>query len=299
MQSYSRFLILALLFINGSALASGVFLEALEWRATETNNWVYLNSLTVPNQTLNYKTIQFNYSPGIRVGAFYEKEATDLLFAFTHYYTSTNDSAVGNMQPSFLGSVTAKPAAAYLYSSGQVNQSIKYNILDLDLGKSFHPTEIIMLHPILGLMGGWIDQNINAQYQGSTSSNEQIVNDFKGIGPKFGVDTEINLLSYHNVQPNLFASVAASYLAGYWNIRDTTSVIPVKNIAVTGSNPHMGAVTLQGAIGFKFDYKKLQVKLAYEINDWRDQCQFFDNDTGAHNNDLILQGLTLGITYKF
>lgn len=285
--------------MNCAAYSSGVFVDALEWRATETNDWVYINSLTVPSQTLSYKSIQFNYRPGIRIGAFYEKEATDLLLAFTHYYTSTNDSATGNLQPSFLGSVNAKPTTSYLYSSGQVNQSIKYNIIDLDLGRSFHPTDIIMLHPILGLMGGWIDQSINAQYQGSTSANEQITNNFKGIGPKFGVDAEINLLPNRQVQPNLFAALAASYLVGAWNIRDTTSVIPYRNIAVSGSNPHMGAVTLQGAIGFKFDYKKCQIKLAYEINDWRDQVQFFDNDTGAHNNDLILQGLTLGLTYQF
>ena len=285
--------------MNSSAYASGAFLEALAWRATETNDWAYINSLTVPNQTLNYKSIQFNYSPGVRLGAFYEKDTTDLVLAFTHFYTSTNDSATGNIQPSFLGSVTAKPAHSYLYSSGQVNQSITYNIIDFDLGKSFHPTEIIMLHPILGLMGGWIDQTINAQYQGSTTSNEKIMNNFKGIGPKFGIDTEINLFSCQDVHPLLYASFAVSYLLGIWNIRDTTTVTPYDYIAVSGTNPRMGAVTFQGALGFKFDYKKLQLKLAYEINDWRDQVQFFDNDTGAHNNDLILQGLTLGLTYRF
>lgn len=299
MQSFYRFIILSLLLISNYAYSSGFFLDVLEWRATETDDWAYINSLTTPNQTLNYKSINFNYKPGVRAGAFYEMNDTDLLLAFTHYYTSANDSASGSMQPSFLGSVTAKPSHAYLYSTGQVNQSIMYNVVDFDLGRAYHPTQIIMLHPLLGLMGGWIDQTIKAQYQGSTSTTETVINNFKGIGPKFGIDAEVNLFSSHSIQTNLFGSFAASYLLGSWNINDTTTVVPVNNIIVSGSNPRMGAVTLQGAIGFKFDYKQLQLKVAYEANDWRDQCQFFDNDTGAHNNDLILQGLTLGLAYRF
>ncbi len=39
--------------------------------------------------------------------------------------------------------MTAKPSIAYLYSTGQVNQSIKYNIVDL--GKAFHPSEVTYL----------------------------------------------------------------------------------------------------------------------------------------------------------
>jgi hypothetical protein len=299
MQRYHRFIIFTFLLINTTAYASGVFVEGLYWRATETNNWAYINSLTVPTQTLNYKTIHFNYNPGVRVGAFYEIDNYDVLLAYTHFYTSTNDSATGNIQPSFIGSVTAKPSTAYLYSSGQVHQSINYNIVDFDFGASFHPTQTIMLHPIIGLIGGSIDQTINAQYQGTTSSNEKLVNNFRGIGPKFGVDAEISLGDCFTMQPKLFGSFATSYLLGYWNINDTTSVIPSRTVTVAGSNPRMGAITLQGAMGFTFAYKQWQAKIAYEIQDWRDQAQFFDNDTGAHNNDLILQGLVFGLTYRF
>ncbi len=283
----------------GPSYANGFFIDALRWRATETNDWVYNNSLTTPSQTLDYKGIEFNYSTGVRIGAFYEKNNNDLALAYTHFYTSANDSASGNLQPSFIGSVTAKPSHAYLYATGQVNQKINYNIIDIDLGHAFYPTEVISLHPYIGIIGGWIDQTINAAYQGSTSSNEELLNNFKGFGPKVGIDTNIRLFEYHAMQPQLFASFATSYLLGNWNIRDTTSVIPNDQVNVIGSNPRMGAITLQGAIGFKMDYKQLRVKLAYEINDWRDQCQFFDNDTGAHNNDLILQGLTFGINYSF
>lgn len=297
MRHFHRFIVLSTLLCSGAAHALTFFIDGLDWRATETNDWGYVNSLTVPNQTLTYKTIDFNNDLGFRMGAAYIS-SWDALFAYTHFYTSTNDASNGPIQPAFLGAVTAKPSHAYLYDAGQVNQSISYNIFDLDVGKQFYPASSLMLHPIAGIMGGWIDQSIHAGYSGSTSANEYISNNFSGIGPKAGIDTNITLFDYNGYQPQLVASFAASYLLGHWTIKDTTYRTPVSTYYVEGTDHSMGAVTLQSSLGIKLDYKNVAVKLAYELNDWLDQTQIFDNDTGAHNNDLILQGITLGLSYR-
>lgn len=285
------------MFISNNVYALKYFVDALEWRATETNNWAYINSETLPSQTLVYKTIDFHYSPGIRIGVSYIG-TWDALASFTHFNTTTNDSASGLIRPAFVGSVTAQPSAADLYHTGQVSQSIHYNIIDVNIGKEFHPAKAWMLHPTAGLMGGWIDQSIHAAYQQpSTSTNEEIDNDFSGLGPKAGVDTSITLFNYHDYEPKLIASFAASYLVGSWQITDVANVVPARRIDVTGSSQCMGALTFQGSIGLALNYKKFSAKFAYEINDWLNQTQFFDNDTGTHNNDLILQGVTLGLSY--
>lgn len=279
----------------------GVFLDAIDWRPTETNDWVYINTETLPKQSLIYKTIDYHYTPGYRFGLTYSYCTFDSLLSFTHLHATANDSAVGNMQPSFLGSVTAKPfpPGQYLYKSGQVRQIIDYNIFDLHVGKQFSPAAFVSLHPIVGLMGGWINQTIYAAYQGSTSSNEKITNNFVGIGPKVGLDTSVRLFNYNCYQPNLIVGFAASYQVGNWDITDVAKVTPTSTIKVIGANHSMGALTLQGLIGVELNYKNLGVKLAYELNDWFDQMQIFDNDTGAHNNDLILQGLTFGVYFNF
>jgi hypothetical protein len=298
MRHYYRLIILSSLLIANKASAWQLFVEGLEWRATESNNWSYVNSETLPHQTIDYNTIDFHYSPGIRVGVTYTS-TWDATFSYTHYYTTTNGSTSGLIRPSFIGSVTAQPSAADLYHTAQFSQSINYNIFDLNVGKQFKPAEAWMLHPIAGLMGGWIYQNIHAAYQQpAVSTNEKITNNFVGVGPKAGVDTSIDLYHYHDCQPKLMASFAASYLVGNWVIRDVTDIIPTRQITVTGPSQSMGALALQGSIAFGIDYKKLQVKLAYEIGDWFNQVQFFDNDTGTHDNDLVLQGLTLGLTYN-
>ena len=62
---------------------------------------------------------------------------------------------------------------------------------------------------------------------------------------------------------------------------------------------------LQGFMGFGLDFdlqgkcSHLSFKLGYEIQDWFNQYQVFDNGTGAHNNDLLLQGLTLDMRLDF
>lgn len=296
MRHYYRLIILFTLLFSSSANALELFLDAIDWRATETNDWAYVNSETLPNQTLNYKTIDFPYSPGFRIGARYIS-TWDALFSYSNLNTTAKDSTTGNIQPAFVGSVTAKPSHAYLYQSGQVTQSINYNIFDLNFGRQFHPAASLILHPIVGLIGGWIDQSIHASYQGSTSSNEKITNNFKGIGPKAGIDTSISLFTYNDYQPQLIVAFAASYLLGHWDISDVTNASTPQTIYVAGSNHSMGALTLQGLMGIKLEHKKFAVKLAYEISDWFNQSQFFDNDTGTHNNDLVLQGLTFGVSY--
>ena len=298
MRHYYRFIILSSLFLSSNVFAMKFFIDGLLWRATNSNNWVYVNSLTLPQQTINYKTIDFNYAPGFRVGASFDGGWGTTL-AYTRFYTKTNDTASGALQPSFVGSVTAKPTTAYLYSSGQVSQVIDYNIFDYGYGKAFHPVGEWMLQPRVGLMGGWINQSTEASFQGSTSTNESITNNFIGLGPKVGVDTSITIMKYHEIEPTLVASFFASYLVGNWVIKDITNVVPARRISVTGSSMSWGALTLQASMGLGLAYKSFSVNCVYELNDWFNQNQFFDNDTGTHNNDLILQGLTLNVSYNF
>lgn len=275
-----------------------VFADYLYWRATNTQEWAYLNSLSVPNQTLTYKTLSYPYHSGFRVGASNNKE-WDTTFYYTHYQTTTRDTAVGNIIPSFLGSVTAKPFEGYFYQAGQVKATIKYNIFDLNIGRSMQLADALTVRPYVGAIGGSIYQAVYANYQGLRSTNETVHNNFSGVGPKVGVDADITLTQSDNSELKLIAKVAGSYLAGHWSITDQTQVTPPTSITISIPSRNMGAPVLQAEMGLKFNYHQLAFKVGYEINDWFNQNQLFDNDTGTHSNDLILQGLTVGLTYLF
>ncbi len=288
---------LSTLMLSSSTYAMQVFVDGLYWQASETNNWAYTNNNTTPVQNISYKTLNFNYQPGFRIGGIYTASTWDGLFSYTQFHTSTNDSTSGNVLSAFLGTTTAKPFEGYFFRTGAIRQTIDYDILDLAFGKAFQPAPAFMLHPFIGIMGGWINQHFNAVYQGDMSTNEMIVNNFTGIGPKFGIDTSINFYHYRDAQFNLLGAFAATYLIGHWVVSDDTMANPRATVIIYNRSHNMGAPVMQAMLGAKMTYKNFGVKLSYELNDWFNQVQFFDNDSGTHGNDLVMQGFALGITY--
>ena len=57
-------------------------------------------------------------------------------------------------------------------------------------------------------------------------------------------------------------------------------------------------MAFQAVLGINLKFRSWSATVGYEINDWLNQCQLFDDATGPHNNDLILQGLTLNVGYS-
>lgn len=292
-----RFIIILFSFLcSSSAYAIKLFLAPLYWKATETIDWVYNNSLTTPNQIINYKTIDYHAAPGFRIGGEVNiKDKWDTEFYYTRYYVSESDSTTGNLTSAFLGAKLAEPSSGYFYQAGQVTSFIRYNMLDWNVGKRFQVYDALMLRPLLGLEGGWINQGINTSFQGQTSVTENIKNNFSGVGPKMGIEGSLRLYDARYSQINLVGTFATSYLLGHWSITDNLNANPSKVVNIHISNRNLGALSFQALLGLGFDFKNFSMQLGYEINDWFNQFQVFDNDTGAHNNDLILQGLTLEI----
>lgn len=303
MRYLYRLLIISCFLLSSSVRAYELFADALYWQATETVDWVHANNLSKTNQAVTFKTFSFNPAPGFRVGASYGYQTPtdwDTKLYFTKFYTSTNDSASGNLKSAFNGSVFTLPTGGTLFSTGQASLAINYNTIDFDFGRHFAITKALVLHPIVGVKGGWISQTIHSNLQSSTYSvSELIKQNFSGVGPKAGIETRLALMQNNDYQLNLAADFAAAYLWGHWRFSDKQLYIPDPFLNIVAERS-FGSLTLQALLGVNLDYnEKLSMKLGYEINDWFNQFQILDDDTGGNNDDLILQGLTLNITYKF
>ncbi len=300
-MSYTRRLIISccLLFAS-SAHALEPFVDGLYWRATETIDWSLTNNLDATNQQISYQTIDFNFDPGFRAGVAYNSDWYSKLY-YTYYYTKAISSVTGNVVTAFLGGkiVQTPNSSIFFFRTGQISFKINYNVVDWDLGKTFHPTDKIMLRPILGLRAAWIDQTVNTSFQGPISMTEDVKNNFKGFGPKAALETKWQVYKFNNYQFNLFGDFTGSLLWGKWDISDVVHDTAGLNIYTNVGNRNLGALTLQAFMGLNFDYKRFTIKLGYEIADWFDQYQVIDDGTGARNSDLILQGLTLRLAYCF
>jgi hypothetical protein len=196
------------------------------------------------------------------------------------------------------------------YRAARVNFSIDMNLLDLDLSKQIKVSETVVISPVVGVKGGWIYQQINTRYinpinvpptiYNPNSVTEHVNNNFSGIGPKMGVDGLWSFYQSNNLQYSLLGSFDASYMWGKWDINDT---LHQDNAGIIGAvelgHRDFGSFVLEALIGIKLGYKDASLKLGYEISDWFNQYQVFDNGSGTHTNDLVLQGYTLAFQYGF
>jgi hypothetical protein len=302
MQIFNRLLITTGLLYSAGAYAGNegsfrAFADILYWNATETVDWAYSNSLSLPHQHIAYQSGEFDYSPGFRVGIGYEKNWDTELY-FTKYTTQTSDSASGNLKSGFLGGTIGLIGGLDFYDSGQFKMDIDFNMIDWAIGKRFHISPALMIHPTIGIEGGWIDQSLRADLQGLHLTTEKIENNFWGVGPKFGVDGALTIIEKSGFRGFLIGEFSTAYLIGHWHLPDTYYDDSPKTIEVALDDRNAGVLALQAKLGVMLSYQSFSTSLSYEINDWFDQLQIFDDATGGHNNDLVLQGLTLRVSYR-
>lgn len=316
MRSFVLLLIGVCLLATRTTSATEITLDALAWKVTQNVDWTLNTNSNPVNQFVGYETIHYDYDAGFRIGVLRETEVCDVRFAYTRYGTSTSDSATGQLTAAFFGGKQAQPPAPkYYFDTGEIAADLAYDIFDLDFGRTYQPTEALTLRPILGLRGGRIDQSFDSTFRSAYSDAggplertivESMTNNFWGIGPKLGVETSVNLFRGADSELNLTANVSTAYLVGHWTIDDTTRIVDVQNGATTVTNKSIivpdrdfGAVTFQTLVGVEWRHHGWSAALGYELNNWLNQCQIFDDATGAHNNDLILQGLTIRVALAF
>lgn len=301
-MSYSYRLIalfnLGLGFLSSTAHAYELFADALYWRSTETIDWAYVNDRHLPDQHITYRTINFPFEPNFRIGINSEKNV-NFSFYYTKFHTHANDAVFGNATSAFIADRIANFPDGYLYQAGEIDFTIDYNMFDIDLSQSFCIDETLTFSPIIGLRGGWINQSISTDFQGPVSALERVKNNFIGLGPKTSFETHVGLFRAQTYQLDFFVNFTGAYLWGHWKIKDTYLDTTPKTVNVILDSKNFGALVLEGSLGFKFHYKNFSLKFAYEIIDWFNQCQIYDNDSGPNNEDLLLQGFTFGLLGSF
>lgn len=293
--SYQILTSISLLF-SSMAHAIDFYVDALYWQASESVDWALTNNLNSADQIVSYKTLGFDFAPGFRVGVGLDTQDWGGRFLYTDYSTRTNDSTSGTVISGF----QAGKFVQTFSNTAQINFAIDFNMFDVDLYKELHVNESLLFRPLVGLRGGWINQSINSYFQGAIDYTEMINNDFSGIGPKIGVEGQWSFYQKDDYRYSLIVNFVSSYMWGSWDINDSLTQSNSSQISqMLVGERDFGAIAVQGLVGVSLDYHGYFVELAYEVSDWLNQYQVFDNTTGARNNDLILQGLTLGFRYSW
>lgn len=295
MRYFNQFIIGTGLLFSSFAYAVDFYAQALYWQASETVDWALTNNLSLPNQIIAYQTIDFNFAPGFRVGIGLQKEDWNARALYSRLHVQANAATSGNVISAFMPSKFVET----FYQSAQVNFTINYNVFDVDLYKTIQMGESFILNPLIGFKGGAINQGVNTSYQGIVTVLEHVTNNFSGFGPKIGLESQWSFYKKNNYQYSLFANFATSTMWGKWSLYDTLTRSDSAEIgSVNLGKRDLGAIALQGLVGINVDYTHYSMEIGYEISDWFNQFQIFDNATGTHSNDLVLQGASLAFKYR-
>jgi hypothetical protein len=200
------------------------------------------------------------------------------------------------------------------------------NTLDLKLGKPYHISRYVIFNPYIGLRMAWIDQDYTSRNAGTFVSpvdqdeNPEMnaKNDFWGVGPRVGIDTEWRFAgSWY-----FFGNVAASILYSHFDVSQELifgedTLYQLKHDFYTNS-PNM-EITFGLCWCHLFCKNKYMVSLkaAYEMHYWWEQNRlrrFFDKDidTGGSEDisasssndevargDLTVNGFSFTIQFDF
>ena len=288
-----------------------ILAEALYWYTGETVEWAFTLTGNQTEVNTAYKTFVFDWAPGYRIGLGYnmKHDQWDTQIRYTWFQSKATDQTKGPVTPAFLAS---RLSLLEPFSTGKASLNLLYNMFDWDLGRSFLISNHLLVRPSIGLRGGWINQVIHSYWTKPSlfnlfivSASENLKQSFRAGGPKGGISGK---WCFGNIQKHYFSIMGQfeiGCLWGHWSIRDKYIDNLCTKISVNTKDRNFGSFVLHAFMGFgwdsNFDHSRshFSVKLGYEIEDWLNQFQIFSDTSGSQSNDLILQGLTLGLRFDF
>ena len=284
-----------------------VFADFIYWYTGETVDWSFTLEQNPDSFIDSFKTFGFDWAPGFRVGLGYNMlhDQWDTKASFTWFQSKASGQTNGVVTPAFFA---ARLSLLEPFSTGKASIHIHYNIFDWDLGRCFFVSKYLLLRPSIGLKGGWINQNIYTYWTKPSvlfTAHENLKQRFTGGGPKGGAAAKWCFRNIQRQSFSIFGQIETGYLWGHWSIQDQFIDDFFTKISTNTSPRDFGSYMIHGFLGigwdcnFDHDRNHFGWKLGYEIEDWLNFCQIFTDSSGSQNNDLIFQGLNLGLSVDY
>ena len=187
-------------------------------------------------------------------------------------------------------------------------------MFDWELGRRYWVSQDLCIRPFLGLQGGWINQSIEAKYYDlvidlifitENSAKEQLKNNFWGIGPLGGINTEWRICDFGWNFFDFFGDLSVATMWGAWTCQDFYKNTLSQSYSVDTENASLGALMFRGFWGIGWDVNlrggksHFAAKLGYETQLWLDQLRIATFQLQRLHHDLTLQGITLNSRFDF
>lgn len=255
------------------------------------------------------KSVSFDWDFGIRAGLSYrfEGDRWDTRLYYTWFQTSGKDSSQANAESNITTALLGEWLTfGFASNAGHIQWHIVLNAIDWELGRDCPLSKGLSFRPYLGLKGAWINQTVHSQWTSKENkATENLKNDFWGLGPKGGVNTNWYLGSVNDHSFNLFGDTSIALLGGNWTFKDLQKTS--MNSSIKSINPSTWAATFMfyGLMGFSWDVmfnknrSNFGVRVGYEFQYWHDQLKIFTFLEGTLHAALVLQGGMLDVHVNY
>ena len=313
---------------NADCRSFDFFATLLYWTAFEVgaDSWaeVIITEGSTSSNTL--VPLSFGWDPGFKIGLGYgmEHDQWDTQVYFTWFHTQGDDrisDSPGTVHSTFMGNFwVSNPDGSGLsgpsYQHASIDWTIKFNLVDWELGRNFWVSNSLALRPFVAAKGGWIQQSIHSKWQNPSFDDlqdplpfnigtEKIKNDFWGIGPATGLNTRWHLSSTPCHTFYIFGDFSGALMWGNWSFSDVYNNDSQEEVIVSLKNVNSGATMVRSFMGLGWNASlsenryQFSAKLGYETQFWLDQLQFYSFIGGTLNVALMLQGGAFDLSFNF
>lgn len=184
---------------------------------------------------------------------------------------------------------------------------LKLNLVDIELGREYWVSQLVTLRPFIGLRIATIDQKFDIEHKGGSwsaantldpadnprlTNDATFENDFKGIGPRAGLNSIFHL----GCGWGIYGDLAASIVYGRFEIderEDNHEAIPPfhkTRIMDVGSDFRKSSPMLDLALGIQWGGLFCECQYGITVNLGWEQHIFFHQNQFWRNNQMALAG---------
>lgn len=287
--------------------------------------------------TPNFK-MSSGFKAGLGLDFHYDGWDMGLVYTWMHTHASSSFGAapVGAQNVALLATsplvlpsshTTEVVATATTPTSGSGLWRLHFNVLDLELGRSYFISPKLVMRPHFGLKGTWQTQRYTVRYSqtgstlalpGLTLAATDVENyrsyhkqNYWGIGPRAGLNTS------WMVSKN-FSFFGNWALAALWGqFKDTrsdmsslasgtgTALVTNYNTVNARARAHQLSPVFELELGLRYDYwfcddeYRFRLAASWENQMWLNQNHFVTYASNYEHGDLSLQGLTINVRFDF
>ena len=303
-------------YLSSYAANCYISVDALIW-AADNYGWASFVEPEDDGIVNDFHHRKLDFDPGLRLG-FGVKTCYDwdLFLQWTHFHSSISDHETDDITG------LASPFFPYVCYDFKTKFKIKYDMLDLEIGRPFNAAKTFVLKTHIGLRTGWIKQrginraeNVVAPEDGETTPGEnQYRNKMWVIGPRIGLNADYYFgttgLSFYGMLTGALLYANPDISITSYTTNETTGAWEL-NYYATSKNKELKS-TIQAAFGLAWgDFitedkdVALTLRVGWEGNYWWNMYdtllvwqqpvpEFYDV-----NEPLVMQGVTINARIDF